>query len=232
MSVSTQSFQSRFTTADAAKQAQENFIAQKTAPEKLPLLKKFLLKMDPANIRLDDNGLSDNKGTENPRSLYGDLNDPRSVASQMKQHLESMQNPDHITAGTITATNKEDKILGTMSENADKKGLKRLGVSIIPAGFLGMGAMLGLAVTPLVGQIAFGISAIGLIATYIGVHKDEKEIKAVSKMLENTRTSFANKNFMAMEAKRDLKESLEQQGSANEQKNPQRRSRLMTGSKL
>lgn len=60
MSASTQSFQSRFTTADAAKQAQENFIAQKTAPEKLPLLKKFLLKMDPANIRFDDNGLSDN----------------------------------------------------------------------------------------------------------------------------------------------------------------------------
>lgn len=119
-----------------------------------------------------------------------------------------------------------------MSENADKKGFKRLGVSIIPAGFLSVGAMLGLAVTPLVGQIAFGIAAVGLIATYIGAHKDEKEIKAVSKMLENTRKSFANRNFMAMESKRDLKESLEQQGTSNEQKNPQRRSRLMTGNKL
>lgn len=232
MSPSTQDFQSKFTTAEAAKRQQENFIAQKAVPEKLPLLKKFLFKMDPANMRFDD-GMDRQPDNEKNMGLYGDPNDPNSVSAQMKQHLQDMQNPDHISRNTLTATNKEHKILGTMAETSEKKAFKRLGISIVPAGFLGFGAMLGLSVTPVIGQIALGIAAIGALTTYVGINRDEKEINNVAKMLENTRQSYADKNFAAMEIKRDLKQTLEQQGSKpNTPQQTTTRSRLLTGAKL
>lgn len=229
MSPSTQDFQSRFTTAEAAKRQQENFIAQKSEPEKLPLLKKFLIKMDPANIRFE-NERDYAPDSKKYSSTYGDPNDPDSVSRQMKQHLQDMQNPDHIAPNTLSATQRENEILGAMTEKAEKKAFKRLGVSIIPAGFLGFGAMLGLSVTPVIGQIALGIAAIGALATYVGINRDEKEINSVARMLENTRKTYADKNFTAMEIKRDLKQSLEQQGSKPNTQTT--RSRLMTGAKL
>lgn len=236
--------QSKFCPAETAKALQESFAARKMAEqhEKLPLLKRFLIKMDPANLAFD-NTVGPRSAQPAQNGIYGDASGPDSFAAKIKAHLEDVQNPEHTSVHMMSSSAKEYKIVGEMMERSDARALKRIGASIAPAGFLGFGAMMGLAVTPLIGQIALGVAIIGTLASVAGLRKDEKEISSVSKMLENTRTAYAHKNhkdhFAALDAKDAQKNNPDAKNTATV-KNPatdsanngQSRSRLMSGIKI